>query len=148
MENGRIVQLGAPNDIYYRPTSRFVASFIGHANFITGEVSQVSGNRCELSVGGLTFKGVATAPLRVGAQATGVLRYEHVRIVAGRDGKGFAATIEDVSFQGSTYRVVIKLTNGSRIISEMTGSSAETPFSKDDAISVDWADDNFTILPD
>jgi hypothetical protein len=43
MESGRIVQLGVPNDIYYRPKSRFVASFIGHANFISGEVSAVDG---------------------------------------------------------------------------------------------------------
>jgi ABC-type Fe3+/spermidine/putrescine transport system ATPase subunit len=148
MENGRIVQLGVPNDIYYRPKSRFVASFIGHANFITGEISFVAGDRCGLLAHGLEFKGVASAPLKVGAKATGVLRYEHARILPASSGKGLPATIEDVSFQGSTYRVVVKLANGSQIISELTGDSVESPFTRGDAVRVDWKENNLTILAD
>ncbi len=37
---GRIVQRGAPQEIYSHPTSRFVADFIGSANFLAGTVSQ------------------------------------------------------------------------------------------------------------
>jgi iron(III) transport system ATP-binding protein len=37
---GRIVQRGAPQEIYSRPLSRFVADFIGSANFLAGTVSQ------------------------------------------------------------------------------------------------------------
>ena len=36
-EAGRIAQRGSPQDIYRAPTSRFVADFIGSANFIEGE---------------------------------------------------------------------------------------------------------------
>ena len=148
MENGSIVQLGAPNDIYYRPTTRFVASFIGHANFIPGEVLSVAGNRCELAAGGLVFKGVSAAPVAVGEKATGVLRYEHVRIVPAASDSGFPATIEEVSFQGATYRLVVKLDNDSRIICEMTGDSAVSPFSTGDNVRADWVEDNLTVLKD
>ncbi len=34
MNKGRIIQQGTPSEVYQRPTSRFVASFLGHANFI------------------------------------------------------------------------------------------------------------------
>jgi spermidine/putrescine transport system ATP-binding protein len=34
MKSGRIMQLGTPEEIYHRPTSRFVADFIGQANFL------------------------------------------------------------------------------------------------------------------
>ena len=37
MEHGRIVQHGAPQDVYQRPATRFVASFLGHANFLAAE---------------------------------------------------------------------------------------------------------------
>jgi iron(III) transport system ATP-binding protein len=37
-EAGRIVQRGSPHDIYRAPNSRFVADFIGSANFIAGDV--------------------------------------------------------------------------------------------------------------
>jgi spermidine/putrescine transport system ATP-binding protein len=148
MESGRIVQLGIPKDIYYRPNTRFVASFIGHANFIAGEISFVAGGRCGLLAGGLELKGVASAPVKARSKATGVLRHEHVRIVVANSGIGVAATIEDVSFQGSTYRVVLKLENGSPIISEFTGDSVERPFSRGDAVRVDWNENNLTVLPD
>jgi len=36
MNQGRIAQSGTPDDIYVRPTSRFVADFMGHANWFTG----------------------------------------------------------------------------------------------------------------
>jgi spermidine/putrescine transport system ATP-binding protein len=36
MRGGRIMQLGTPEEIYHRPTSRFVAEFIGQANFLAG----------------------------------------------------------------------------------------------------------------
>jgi ABC-type Fe3+/spermidine/putrescine transport system ATPase subunit len=36
MNEGRVEQIGEPSEIYYRPTSRFVADFIGESNFIGG----------------------------------------------------------------------------------------------------------------
>ena len=38
MSEGRIVQVGAPRDIYNRPASKFVADFIGTTNFLDGKV--------------------------------------------------------------------------------------------------------------
>jgi putative spermidine/putrescine transport system ATP-binding protein/spermidine/putrescine transport system ATP-binding protein len=36
LDNGRIVQEGAPSEIYERPRTRFAAAFLGDANFLTG----------------------------------------------------------------------------------------------------------------
>ncbi len=38
MDRGRVLQVGTPEEIYFRPRSRFVAEFVGIANFIEGEV--------------------------------------------------------------------------------------------------------------
>jgi iron(III) transport system ATP-binding protein len=40
---GRVVQRGTPQDIYSRPADRFVADFIGSANFISGAVTREAG---------------------------------------------------------------------------------------------------------
>jgi iron(III) transport system ATP-binding protein len=40
MREGRISQIGKPNDIYNRPNSEFVANFIGRSNLIRGAVAQ------------------------------------------------------------------------------------------------------------
>lgn len=36
MRDGRIEQIGAPDDIYYRPESRFIGTFVGDANILPG----------------------------------------------------------------------------------------------------------------
>jgi len=38
MEKGRIAQIGPPRDVYMRPATRFVASFLGEASFVPAEV--------------------------------------------------------------------------------------------------------------
>ena len=50
MSNGRIAQLGAPRDIYYRPVGRFVADFIGESNFLAGTGEAASGGSGPRSV--------------------------------------------------------------------------------------------------
>ncbi len=46
LHNGRILQSGAPQEIYRRPRNRFVADFIGETNFITGKVIRCGGGLC------------------------------------------------------------------------------------------------------
>lgn len=41
MQEGRVLQVGTPEDIYEHPTSRFVADFIGETNFIPGKVQSL-----------------------------------------------------------------------------------------------------------
>jgi iron(III) transport system ATP-binding protein len=38
MRHGRVVQTGAPEDLYYAPSDRWVAEFVGEGNFLSGEV--------------------------------------------------------------------------------------------------------------
>jgi iron(III) transport system ATP-binding protein len=51
MNEGRIVQIGSPRDIYERPRNKFVADFVGNTNFIDGSVvSAAAGNgRCRVA---------------------------------------------------------------------------------------------------
>jgi iron(III) transport system ATP-binding protein len=51
MNEGRIVQIGSPRDIYERPRNKFVADFVGNTNFIGGTVSSAAaGNgRCRVA---------------------------------------------------------------------------------------------------
>ncbi|MDR7554210.1 MAG: ABC transporter ATP-binding protein [Armatimonadota bacterium] len=67
MHQGRIVQLGTPREIYYRPRDRFVADFVGLANFVTVEVvapGRVRLDDQEFAVPGATGVGRATLVVR------------------------------------------------------------------------------------
>ncbi len=53
MHNGVVVQSGTPSELYDRPSTRFVADFIGDANVIEADVLDVSEGRAKVRVGGL-----------------------------------------------------------------------------------------------
>ena len=40
MLDGRLVQVGAPRDVYLRPSETFIADFVGRINFLEGEVAE------------------------------------------------------------------------------------------------------------
>ena len=43
MHEGKILQTGTPNDIYWRPRSRLVADFLGGANVLSGDRGESAG---------------------------------------------------------------------------------------------------------
>jgi len=49
MNDGFVVQVGTPRQIYETPHNQFVADFVGTTNFIGGTVSAVDGGRCVVS---------------------------------------------------------------------------------------------------
>ena len=50
MDGGKILQYGAPDEIYNRPAHPFVASFIGHSTLVDGKVVKIDGNDCVVNV--------------------------------------------------------------------------------------------------
>jgi iron(III) transport system ATP-binding protein len=62
MSAGRVLQYAPPSDIYERPSSRFVAEFIGRSSFLRGEVVRVAAGRAEVRLAGSgTVVSAATA---------------------------------------------------------------------------------------
>jgi iron(III) transport system ATP-binding protein len=82
MTDGRLLQVGAPADIYRRPRSRAVASFLGETNLLRGRVLEVgaAGVRVETPAGALVAApdGGAFAPA-VGAEVWVSIRPEALR---------------------------------------------------------------------
>ncbi len=101
MNRGRILQLGTPLQIYHHPVNRFVADFVGLANFLEGEVS---------APGQVRMEGVSlTVPdgALPGRRVTVVLRPEAIRLHA-RPPEGVANVLRGyvtaASFLGTLAR--------------------------------------------
>jgi spermidine/putrescine transport system ATP-binding protein len=75
MQGGRILQMGAPRDIYEAPTHRFVADFIGDINLIDAEA--LPGNGIRLAGGGRL-----SLPHDARGKITLAIRPERARLVA------------------------------------------------------------------
>jgi ABC-type Fe3+/spermidine/putrescine transport system ATPase subunit len=87
LHQGELVQVGTPEEIYNRPSNRFVAGFIGLTSFIEGRVSgfdQVTGRALISTRDGLTI-GVSDHDLSLGQQVTLSVRPEHIRLCRDSD---------------------------------------------------------------
>ena len=81
MNAGRIEQVGAPQEVYLRPRSKFVAGFMGETNFIDATVIQVSGDHVTLDTPlGKIVSAAGQAQLSGGEKVTLSIRPEVVRV--------------------------------------------------------------------
>jgi spermidine/putrescine transport system ATP-binding protein len=75
MNEGKLLQIGASEDIYENPTSRFVAGFIGETNFIAGTVAEAGAVRLS---NGVVVK--ARTFSATGTEVTVTLRPEKIHL--------------------------------------------------------------------
>ena len=97
MNAGRVEQAGSPADVYQRPRSRFVADFIGSADFLTGEVLAVAPGAIDARLVGVAVRIPAADGHRVGDTASVVVRPESVRVGEGE----VRAVVRGSTFLGS-----------------------------------------------
>ena len=76
MSQGKVEQIGTPREIYYHPSSKFVADFIGEANFLDAKVKTVNGEKAVIDVVGQELEVNNFAHAEPGADATLVIRPE------------------------------------------------------------------------
>ena len=129
MRNGRLMQVGAPRELYEAPNSVEVAQFVGAANLIACEVT----SQGVVEMAGLKFVAPNESPLGKGML---MIRPERVRIGSG----SHRAQIERVTFAGSSLRVALKL--GTATI------NAEVPNDETSVGLRDGQEVNFDVLPD
>jgi putative spermidine/putrescine transport system ATP-binding protein len=102
MSEGRIRQLGAPEEIYRRPCDRFVASFVGDANVLRGRLDRIDGAHAVLAIGSVRVK-VPPGPL-LGAGASApvdlYVRPEQLRVTEGGEPCLRSGTIAAQIYQG------------------------------------------------
>jgi putative spermidine/putrescine transport system ATP-binding protein len=98
MRKGAIAQIGTPRDIYFTPTSRFVAEFVGAANIV--EASAANGI-LTLPGGHLGMSDVAAA-----GPVIAMIRPESIAVVAA-EGASLSGRIDGVSFIGDRQRLTV-----------------------------------------
>ena len=111
---GRLMQLGRPFDLYTDPKSLFVADFIGKANLFPVQMDGRDAKSAKVTLPGNQSLAVepghplaASEEDRLPADADGlvVVRPEHMEIRA--NGEGLACTLQRVEFLGSFFRYIV-----------------------------------------
>lgn len=108
MKDGRIEQLGTPEEIYSQPATHFIAGFIGEANLLKG---RRSAGRIE------TACGVACRAAGPDGPVALVVRPENVRRLTNAEQAEIeiAGTVEEVVFLGAHVKYVLSLPGGEKL---------------------------------
>ena len=106
MNEGRIIQIGKAEELYQRPASHFVASFLGNTNLVRGKITAAQAGRVTLDVVGHLWTLASDASFRVGQVIDAVVRPEALAL--DRDGDGLAGTVESRVYLGAKAEYLIR----------------------------------------
>jgi putative spermidine/putrescine transport system ATP-binding protein len=126
MSEGRVEQLGTPFEIYNQPRTRFVASFVGTLNLLSGHLVDGTGN--VVSIDDQTVRLARAAQGGAGAPCTLALRPEAITLgPATAEQNDLSGIIEDVSFLGAIVRIRVRFGQNSVVLDTFNSPSAPPP---------------------
>ncbi len=142
---GRVEQVGTPEDVYERPASRFVASFIGRANFLPADVitSDRAGSRLAIGRAGSALV-TQTAP--VGKHVSVMVRPHRVRLERGADEDGLRGRVVGLTYLGDLLQYEVDL-DGARLIAEQASAGpGSATFTSGEDVQVRWHPNDGTVF--
>ena len=154
MNEGRILQVGTPNEVYEFPRTRFVSEFLGTSNLFEGELHALGGDTREFTVP----NGDSVCILRVaghGNTAAGpamvAVRPEKIRLSEHRPDAGnvIAGIIHGHVFRGSyhAYEVTIAGREGPLFVYNQARSrSGEQVFQPGQTVHMSWDESDSILL--
>ena len=136
MNEGKVLQIGTPQEIYEAPATDFVAKFIGETNLDEADVVSVDGQMVELNAEGLgIIKVTANDPPPVGSRVSWTIRPEKIRIAmeeprSARNGiNAVFGTVDEPIYSGFQSKFYVRTPSGKvlKVIKQHADWSDEGP---------------------
>jgi spermidine/putrescine transport system ATP-binding protein len=115
MQSGRIEQMGDPEDVYERPSTTFVAGFIGVSNLMPGTATSVNGDRVRVKLDtGPELEAQGADGVTTGERIHAVVRPEKLQIQGANgsgpaDGPSVEGIVEASVYLGTATQIVVGL---------------------------------------
>ncbi len=140
IDEGRLIQIGAPGEVYEHPRTRFAAGFLGDANFMEGTVE---GDRVTVErLGALK----TTSPL-AGARATLAVRPEKMRLAAKddiSDGNRVEGTVTQRVFSGTSVTYIVETAAGP--MRTFQQNAGDRMFDAGEAVAITWLPEHTVVM--
>ena len=103
LNEGHLLQVGTPREIYEQPANRFVADFIGETNFVNGRITHLHDKLATVTIANeLTMQAICTDPVETGQKVTITIRPEKIQIHT----NGSQPPAQHTSFPGHIHHTV------------------------------------------
>lgn len=146
MHQGKIRQIGTPKEIYAHPVNRFVAGFIGKANFLESHVVRMlSENKVEVDVLGMNIQIPAQKGFSAGDKVLLVIRPESVELEPVKPGTLIGKILDSV-YLGSQMVYEIGVGRESLTV-EIANPQEHRAFVRDEEVTITFKENSLHILP-
>ncbi len=154
MNQGCLEQVGSASDIYYNPSTRFVADFVGDINFIEGCVTASGKEMCHVELPGGSLAGRRGCySFQPGQQVLYGVRPEQMRVSLLEPKSyenGIEGVIEKSLFLGDTTQYTIRLTDNRllsvRVLNYLFIDGMVMPWELNEHIWLIWSQESGIIL--
>ena len=150
MERGRIHQIGTPSEIYHRPATSFVATFIGETNLLDGEVDRVENGLAWVGIGnGLSVVVETTEACRAGRPVSVSVRPERIDMATtappGTPNR-ISGVVEFVTYLGASASYRVHAAGGRRLHVTQPLAGDRATFADGDRVELWWPPDRGFVL--
>jgi spermidine/putrescine transport system ATP-binding protein len=151
MNNGRVLQVGTPEEIYNAPQTRFVAQFIGQSNLIEGRVvDALPDRRLMVECAGVKLRCRASNEIQPGSPVTLSLRYERVGLANGlaADAVVIPSVVTERTFMGSAVRIGARSASGLTLVADIADVENAGDLTVGNRVELQVSERSITVLQD
>ena len=149
MNQGKMLQVGSPTEIYEAPASRFIAEFIGDSNLLEATVKAVDAQNCIVDLGsGVEVPARRAQGVTAGQGIRLLLRPEMIRLAgtAPEETSRMTGRIADTVYQGALRRY--RVATGAHMVTvEVPNRPEMATLSPGDTVELFWSAESGVVVP-
>ena len=152
LNEGRIEQMGAPDELYFKPRSVFAADFLGDSNLMEATIKD-AGAQCTATIASGHVIRTNGSPIAVaGAKVKIMMRPENVNVMReGDDGSRFdnhaSGTAIDSIILGGVIKHYVRLKDDVTIVAQELTRSGRRALTPGQEVRLAWRHDDTLVLP-
>jgi putative spermidine/putrescine transport system ATP-binding protein len=151
MNDARIEQVGAPEELYFRPRTTFVADFLGESNLLDATVLALEGDWAMLrTTCGATVRAPSEAGLAAGEPVKLMVRPENMSLLGPGESADNAieAVLDDVILVGGVTKHYARLRDGAVVSATSLTRGPPRPVERGAAVRLGWPRERTVALPE
>lgn len=148
MRDGKLEQIGTPDEIYHHPKTSYVAQFVGSANILKGKISKAENGIFFAELAGesvcLRFFNTDKRILEAGSRFVLAIRSEVIEFSKEKGENSLFAVVAEKTFAGGMLRMVLRLLDGSELVASRYGIDA--PYQQGEQIYCCWKPEHAVLV--